>query len=59
MFRPTLVWTPDDVTDVTLIIEHGETEGDGAAWSNVTAQRAGVIEDFTTLSDDADVCNPT
>ena len=52
MFRPTLVWTPDDSTDVSIIVEHGETEGDGAAWSNVTAQRAGVVDDFTTTSDE-------
>ena len=57
MFRPTLVWTPDDSTDVSIIVEHGETEGDGAAWSNVTAQRAGVIDDFTTTSDETGFTN--
>lgn len=57
MFRPTLVFTPNDTSDVTLIIEHGETEGDGAAWSNVTAQRGGVLPDFTTMSDETGYTN--
>ncbi len=52
MFRPTLVFTPNDTSDVTLIVEHGETKGDGAAWTNVTAQRAGVQPDFSTTSDE-------
>ncbi len=57
MFRPTLVWTPDDSTDVSIIIEHGETEGDGASWSNVTAQRAGAVDDFSTTSDETGFTN--
>ena len=52
MFRPMLVWTPNDTSDVSLIIEHGQTEGDGAAWTNVTAQRAGVQSDFSTALDE-------
>jgi iron complex outermembrane receptor protein len=52
MFRPTLVFTPNDTSDVTLIVEHGETEGDGAAWTNVSAQRAGLLPDFSTSSDE-------
>ena len=30
MFRPTLVFTPSDRVDLTLIYEHGDLEGDGA-----------------------------
>lgn len=52
MFRPTLVFTPNDTSDVTLIVERGETKGDGASWTNVTAQRAGVQPDFSTTSDE-------
>lgn len=52
LFRPTLVWTPSDTVDWTLILEHGITEGDGGAWTNVSAQRAGVQADFATMSDE-------
>lgn len=52
LFRPTLVWTPTDTIDWTLILEHGITEGDGAAWTNVSLQRAGVLPDFSTTSDE-------
>ena len=51
-FRPTLVWTPDEDVEFVLTYEQGESEGDGAAWSNVTAQRAGALPDFATLSDE-------
>ena len=57
MFRPTLVWTPNESTDVSIIIEHGETEGDGASWGNVTEQRAGTIAEFTTASDETGFTN--
>ena len=57
MFRPTLVWTPNDSTDVSVIVEHGETEGDGAAWTSVTAQQTGVIPDYTTYSDETGFTN--
>lgn len=52
MFRPTLVFTPSDTAEVVVSVEHGETEGNGAAWTNVTAQRAGAQSDFTTTSDE-------
>ncbi len=52
MFRPTLVWTPTDTADLTLILEYGQTTGDGAAWTNVSAQRAGAQPDFATASDE-------
>jgi len=52
MFRPTLVWTPTDTADFTLILEYGQTTGDGAAWTNVSAQRAGAQPDFSTTSDE-------
>ncbi len=52
LFRPTLVWTPTDTVDWTLIIEHGVTEGTGAVWTNVSAQRAGVEPEFSTAADE-------
>ncbi len=52
LFRPSLVWTPSDSVDLTLILEHGITEGDGAAWTNITAQQAGAQPDFATTSDE-------
>ena len=52
MVRPTLVWNATDKLDLTLIGESGKTEGDGAPWTNVTAQRAGVQKDFTTTQDE-------
>ena len=57
MFRPTLVYIPNDTSDITLIVEHGETSGDGAAWSNVTAQRGGALPDFSTMSDETGYTN--
>ena len=50
--RPTLVWTPSDRQEWTLIFETGKTEGDGAVWASVTEQRAGLLEDFTTTGDE-------
>ncbi len=50
--RGTLVWTPSDTVDWTMIAEHGGSNGDGASWTNVTEQRLGVRPNFTTLSDE-------
>ncbi len=52
LIRPTFVWTLSDAADLTFIWEHGETEGDGAAWTNVTAQLAGAQPEFTTTLDE-------
>ncbi len=52
LFRPTLVYTQSDTVDWTLIVEHGKSSGDGAPWTNVTAQRAGAQPDFSTFSDE-------
>ena len=52
ILRPSIVWTPNDVFELAFSIEHGETEGDGASWTNVTEQLAGVRADFTTSSDE-------
>ncbi len=52
LIRPTFVWTPNDTSELTFIWENGSTEGDGAAWTNVTAQRAGAQEDFLTTLDE-------
>ncbi len=52
LVRPTLVWTPTDYADVTLIAEFGESTGDGAIWSSVTHQRAGTLPNFTTSADE-------
>ncbi len=51
LFRPTLVWTPNEDADVTVSLEVGESKGDGAIWTNVSAQRAGALPDFSTLAD--------
>ena len=52
LIRPTFVWTPNDITDVTLIWEEGKSEGDGAAWTSVSLQRAGALPEFTTVLND-------
>ena len=52
LLRPSFLWTPTDTQDWTLLMEFGKSKGDGAAWSNVTAQRAGALEEFATLSDE-------
>ncbi len=52
LIRPTFVWTPNDTTDVTLIWEEGKSEGDGAAWTSVSLQRAGALPEFTTVLND-------
>ena len=52
LIRPTLVWTINDTADLTFIWENGDTEGDGAAWTNVTAQQAGAQPNFETTLDE-------
>ena len=52
LLRPSFVWTPNDTQEWTLLLEFGNSKGDGASWSNVTAQRAGALEEFATLSDE-------
>ena len=52
LFRPTLVFTPSEDVEWALMVEHGMSEGDGAAWTNVTTQRLGVDDDFSTASDE-------
>ncbi len=52
LLRPSFMWTPNDRQDWTVLFELGKSKGDGAAWSNVTAQRAGALEEFATLSDE-------
>ncbi len=52
LIRPTFVWTPNDTTDVTLIWENGKSEGDGAAWTSVSLQQAGLLPEFTTVLND-------
>jgi len=43
LVRPTLVWNVTDKLDMTLIGEFGHSEGDGAAWADVTAQRGSAL----------------
>ncbi len=50
--RPSLVWMPVDSLELTLIAEHGESEGDGAPWASVSDQRTGAQSEFTTTSDE-------
>ena len=52
LIRPSVVWTPNDNVDVTVMFEHGESEGDGAPWTNITDQRSGALEDFSTTADE-------
>jgi len=52
LIRPTFVLTPSDNTELVFSVEFGETEGDGAAWTSVTAQRAGVQPEFATTLDE-------
>ncbi|HEX5788414.1 MAG TPA: TonB-dependent receptor [Woeseiaceae bacterium] len=52
LVRPTVVWTPTENQEWALIVESGKSEGDGATWANVTEQRAGVLGDFSTTSDE-------
>ena len=52
LFRPTLVWTPNDTADLTLSIEHGESDGDGAVWTSAQQQREGVLPEFATTADE-------
>ena len=52
ILRPMLVWTPNDSTDITLILESGKSEGDGATWANVTDQRSGALAEYATTADE-------
>ena len=52
LIRSTFVLTPTDESDITFIWENGNSEGDGAAWTSVDLQKAGVIPEFTTLLND-------
>ena len=52
LIRPSITFTPSSVTDVTLSVEHGQSEGDGAIWSNVTQQRAGTLPEYATSADE-------
>lgn len=52
LIRPTLTWTPTDISEWTLILESGVSEGDGAVWANVSAQRAGVLPEYETTLDE-------
>ena len=55
LVRPSLVWTPNDATDVTFIWENGQTEGDGASWTSVTQQQipTGAAGQHSGVHDDA------
>ncbi|MDX1499871.1 MAG: TonB-dependent receptor [Woeseiaceae bacterium] len=50
--RPTLVFSPNADADITFIYENGSMEGDGAAWTNVSEQRAGVTPEYSTTADE-------
>ena len=46
LFRPTLVWDATDELELTLIGESGRSDGDGAQWGDVTAQRGAQPENL-------------
>lgn len=59
--RPTLVWQATDALELVLIGEHGETDGDGAPWTNISRQKSdgsaanlvlGDLPEFTTQADE-------
>ena len=52
MARPSMTWMPNDTVEVFTSFEYGESKGDGASWTNVTAQRAGVQSDYETTADE-------
>ncbi|HNP37222.1 MAG TPA: TonB-dependent receptor [Woeseiaceae bacterium] len=52
IIRPSFLYTPSDTQRWTLIVEGGRSEGDGAVWTNVTTQRAGLEDEFTTTADE-------
>lgn len=52
LLRTSFVLTPNDDSELTLIWENGDTEGDGAAWTSVSLQQAGALPEFTTLLND-------
>ena len=51
LVRPTFVLDAGR-SEWTLIAEFGDSDGDGAVWANVTAQRAGAQPNFTTTLDE-------
>ncbi len=51
--RPTFVLQATEDLELTLIAETGDSEGDGAAWANKTAQDSGTLDEFTTTLDEA------
>jgi iron complex outermembrane receptor protein len=52
LVRPSFVWTPSESAELTLILEVGSSEGDGAVWANVTDQRAGTLPELKTTADE-------
>jgi len=35
LFRPSIRWTPNDIFSMDMLVEHGQSEGDGAPWTTV------------------------
>ncbi len=52
MARPSMTWMPNDTVEVFTSFEYGESKGDGASWTNVTAQRAGAQSEYETTADE-------
>lgn len=56
--RPTLVFTPGDSVEMTVIMEHGEVDGDGAQWTVVDgflpSIALGGLPDIVGVRDGAD-----
>lgn len=60
LFRPSVRWTPNDIFSMDMLIEHGQSEGDGAPWTTVESanpafpsQRGGDLPYFSTGLNDA------
>lgn len=50
--RGTLVWTPTEELDVTLITEYGKIEGDGPVWTTRESLNNGTLDTDETAQDE-------
>ena len=64
LYRPSIKWTPNDIFEMDMIVEHGQSNGDGAPWAIVASsnpafasQRGGTLPNFSTNLNDAGYTN--